>query len=96
MARQYPFTRTLTTQKVTVLAFDKETAEPFNTTVTLTAPINDEKKLERAVDKLVSTGNKKFIEIVDIEVEEQLYGITAEDFMAHAVKLDPITRKPIQ
>lgn len=96
MVRQYPFTRTLTTQKVTALVFDKETAEPFNTTVTLAQPINDEKKLERTISKLVSTDTVKFIEIVDIEVEEQLYGITAEDFMAHAVKLDSKTRNPIQ
>lgn len=95
MARQYPFTRTLTTQKVTALVFDKESAEAFNKTVTLPAPINDEKKLERAVDKLISKDNFKFIEIVDIAVEEQLYGITAEDFLAHAVKLDPKTRNPI-
>ena len=95
MAREYPFTRTLTTQKVTALCFDKESAEPFNTTVTLPSPINDNKKLEKAVSKLVNTDTIKFIEIVDIEVEEQLYGITAEDFLAKAVKLDAKTRKPI-
>lgn len=95
MARKYPFTRTLFTQTATCLVFDKETAEPSNITVTLPNPIPDPAKLERAVAKLVNKGNIKLIEVVDSVIEEQLYGITAEDFMAHAVKLDPKTRKPI-
>lgn len=95
MARKYPFTRTLFTQTATCLVFDKETAEPSNITVTLPSPIPDPAKLERAVAKLVNKGNIKLIEVVDSVIEEQLYGITAEDFMAHAVKLDPKTRKPI-
>lgn len=95
MARKYPFTRTLVTQYATCLVFDKETAEPSNITVTLPAPIADPAKLERAVAKIVNKGNIKLIEVIDSEVQECLYGITAEDFMAHAVKLDPKTRKPI-
>ena len=95
MARQYPFTRTITTQTVTALVFDKETAEASNTTTTLAEVITDPKKLDKAVDKALSKGNIKFIEVVDTQVEEQLYGITAEDFLAKAVKLDAKTRKPI-
>ncbi len=95
MARKYPFTRTLFTQTATCLVFDKETAEPSNIAITLPAPIPDKAKLERAVAKIVNKGNIKLIEVVDSTVEEQLYGITAEDFMAHAVKLDPKTRKPL-
>lgn len=95
MARQYPFTRTLKTQTVTALVFDKETAEPSNTTITLAAPIADPVKLEKAVSKILNKGSIKFIEVVDVVEDEQLYGITAEDFMAHAVKLDKETRKPI-
>lgn len=95
MARKYPFTRTLITQTVTALVFDKETAEPSNITVTLPAPISEPAKLDKAVAKLVNTSNIKFIEVVDSAIDEQLYGITAEDFMAHAVRLDPKTRKPL-
>lgn len=95
MARQYPFTRTLSTQRVTALIFDKETAEPSNTTITLPAPISDPAKLDKAVAAILNKGSIKFIEVVDTEIDEQLYGITLEDFMANAVKLDPKTRKPI-
>lgn len=95
MARKYPFTRTLFTQTVTALVFDKETAEPSNITLTLPTPIADPAKLEKAVAKKVNTDNIKLIEVVDADIEEQLYGITVEDFMSHAVKLDPKTRKPL-
>lgn len=95
MARKYPFTRTLFTQTADCLVFDKETAEPMNISVTLPNPIAEPAKLEKAVARLVNKDNIKLIEVVNTVVEEQLYGITAEDFMAHAVKLDPKTRKPI-
>ena len=95
MARQYPVTRTISAQIVTALVFDKETAEASNTTITLAKPITEPAKLDKAVAKLLNKGNIKFIEVVDSFVEEKLYGITAEDFLAHAVQLDPKTRKPL-
>ena len=95
MAKKYPFTRTITQQTVTALVFDKETAESMNTTVTLAEPISDAAKLERKIAKMVNTDTIKFIEVVDNEITEKCYGLTAEDFMAHAVELDPKTRKPI-
>lgn len=95
MAKKYPFTRTIQKQTVTALVFDKTTAEPSNTTVTLAAPIADPAKLERTVAKMVETDNIKLIEVVDSFTEEKLYGITAEAFMANAVELDPKTRKPV-
>ena len=47
MARQYPFTRTITTQRVTALVFDKETAEASNTTITLPEVISEPAKLDK-------------------------------------------------
>lgn len=95
MARQYPVTRTISAQIVTALVFDKETAEASNATITLAKPITEPAKLDKAVAKLLNKGNIKFIEVTDSFVEEKLYGITAEDFLAHAVQLDPKTRKPL-
>ena len=95
MARQYPFTRTIATQKVTTLVFDKETAEPSNITITLPANITEPAKLEKAAAKVINKGNIKFIEVIDTVLEEKLYGISLEDFLAHAVELDPETRKPL-
>ena len=95
MARQYPFTRTIATQTVTALVFDKEIAEASNITITLPKPIAEPAKLEKAVSKILNKGSIKFIEIVYTFTEEKLYGITAEDFLAKAVELDPKTRKPL-
>lgn len=95
MARKYPFTRTISKQNVTALVFDKETAEAMNATVTIAPPIDDDKRLANAVRKKVETDNIKFIEVVDVTLDEQVYGITLDDFMAHAVLLDPDTRKAL-
>ena len=95
MAKKYPFTRSISKQNVIALAFNKETAEPFNTSVTIAPPIADTKKLEKAVAAKVDSDTVKFIEIVDITVDEKVYGITLDDFMAHAVELDPKTRSAI-
>ena len=90
--KKYPFTRTISSQNVIALVFDKETAEAMNESVVIAPPINDTAKLEKAVAKKIGTTTKKFIEIVDVTVNEKVYGVTMEDFMAVAVELDPKTR----
>lgn len=95
MARKYPFTRTISKQNVSAFVFDKETAKPMNIPVTIAPPIDDPEHLANAVRKKVETDNIKFIEIADVTLDEQVYGITLDDFMAHAVLLDPTTRKAL-
>ena len=95
MARKYTFTRSISKQNVIAFVFDKETAEPMNIPVTIAPPIDDPKRLANAVRKKVETDNIKFIEIADVTLDEQVYGITLDDFMAHAVLLDPTTRKAL-
>lgn len=95
MAKKYPFTRTIKKQTVVCLVFDKNTAEASNTTVTFPAPIEDEKKLFKACEKALDNEKTRLIEIIDTRIEEKVYGLTAEQFMAAAVELDPKTRKPI-
>lgn len=93
--KKYPFTRTISKQNVVCLVFDKETAEATNTSVIISPVINDTKKLEKAVAEKVNTDNTVFIEIVDVTVDEKVYGLTLEAFMANAIELDPKTRKPL-
>lgn len=95
MAKKYPFTRTISKQNVIALVFDKETAEASNTNVIIAPPITDMAKLEKAVAKKLDNDKQKFIEIVDVNLNEQVYGLTLEAFMANAVLLDPKTRKPL-
>lgn len=93
--KKYPFTRTISKQNVVALVFDKETAEATNTIVTISPVVTDTKKLEKAVAEKVNNDNAVFIEIVDVTVDEKVYGLTLDAFMANAVELDPKTRKPI-
>lgn len=95
MAKKYPITRTFTSQHVTALCFDKNTAEACNMSCVIAPPIDDPAKLEKAVAKKLNNDTIKVIEVVDVETVEKCYGITAEDFMAHAVELDPETRKEL-
>ena len=90
--KKYPFTRTISMQNVVALVFDKETAEATNTSVIISPVITDTKKLVKAVAEKLNNGNTVFIEIVDVTVDEKVYGVTMEDFMSIAVELDPKTR----
>lgn len=93
--KKYPFTRTISKQNVVALVFDKETAEATNTSVIISPVITDTKKLEKAVAEKLNKDNTVFIEIVDVTVDEKVYGLTLDAFMANAVELDPKTRKPV-
>lgn len=93
--KKYPFTRTISAQHVTILAFDKERAEAYNDVVIISPPISDTGKLEKVVAAKVDNDVNKFIEIVNITVDEKVYGLTLDAFMSNAVELDPKTRKPI-
>ena len=96
MAR-YSITRTMEKTVVTCLCFDKTSAEPFNTTVTLARKVNDSKAIEKAVRKIVEAdSNTKLIDVVEVSYETALMGISEQDFLANAVLLDPKTRKPFQ
>lgn len=95
MAR-FAITRTLTKTEVTCLCFDKPTCEPFNKTVVLAGDIKDEKAIERKAAKLIEADpNHRFIEVAEVNTISGVYGITEEDFLNHAVPLDPATRKAL-
>ena len=93
--KKYPFTRTISAQRVTILAFDKDRAEAYNDVVIISPPISDTGKLEKAVASKVDNDCNKFIEILDVTIDEKVYGLTLEAFMSNAVELNPKTRKPI-
>ena len=96
MAR-YAITRTVEKTVVIALVFDKTTAEASDVAVTLGRKFNDTRAIERATRKAVeSDPDMKFIEIVDVQTESVVLGISEQDFLAHAVTLDPKTRKPIE
>lgn len=95
MARKPMVTRTFQTTKVNVLCMDTHTCEALNKSVTLAGTFKNEDKMMKAVKSVVEVDNIKAVEIVDTTVEDVLYGMTEQDFITNAVKLDPETRKEI-
>ena len=54
----------------------------------------DEKKLNKAVVKLLNEG-EVLIRVERVEVIHKLYGMDMAQFLASAIELDPTTRKPV-
>lgn len=96
MARKPMVTRTILTTEVNVLCLDVTTAEPFNKAITLPRTYKDEKKLMKVVEEAVNTETVKAVHVVSKHEVETLYGMSEAEFIAHAVVLDPETRKQIE
>ena len=96
MARIPMVSRTFITTKVNALCIELETAEPFNKVVVLPGQFKDNKKLDKALAKLINTDTTKFVHAVDTEEVETLYGMTEQEFIDSAKILDKDTRKPIE
>ena len=89
-------TRTFKGMELNVMGVDTKSAEVSNTTVVLARVIKDEAKLLKAVKEVAETDTYKVVQIVDRKEVETLYGMTEQDFIAHASILDPETRKALE
>ena len=89
MARKPMVTRTVQTTLATVLCLNTETAEPFNQTVTLSGTFKDNKAVIKAVKALIENDTISVAKVVDIEIEEKLYGMPEQDFINAAKVLPP-------
>lgn len=96
MARTPMVTRTIITTQVNVLCMDLKNTEPCNKEVTLPRTYKDEDKLLKAVAKVIDNKDMKAVQIVDSKEVETLYGMSEQDFIDNAIKLDNETRKPIE
>lgn len=89
MARKPMVTRTVQTTLATVLCLNTETAEPFNQTVTLSGTFKDNKAVMKAVKALIENDTISVAKVVDVEIEEKLYGMPEQDFINAAKVLPP-------
>lgn len=93
MARIPRVTRTIQTTKANVLFLDIEAQTTFNKEVIIPRTYKDNKSMMTAVEKAVSvqfdTEKVKPVHITDYVVEETLYGMSEQDFIAHAEILPP-------
>ena len=64
-------------------------------TMTVVIPKVDDKKVQKEIEKVLDDTHK-FVAVESKEEKEILYGLDETVFMAHAVELDPKTRKPLK
>lgn len=93
MARARKVTRTISSTKVIVMCVDTETATVSNYEVEIAGVYSDEKKLMKAVTKVVETETLKPVSIVSTEVIETLYGMDEHKFIEMAEVLPPRDKK---
>ena len=91
MARIPMVTRTIQTTKANVLCVNIVEGEPFNKEVILPRTYKDEKSMMKVVEKMVNTDEIKAVHVVNTSVDEVLYGMTEQEFIASAKILPPRT-----
>lgn len=84
MARIPTVTRTIQTTTANVLCLNIKEGEPFNKEVVLPRTYKDEKSMMKVVERLINTEDVKAVHIVRAEVNEVLYGMTEQEFIAAA------------
>ena len=84
MARIPMVTRTIQTTTANVLCLNIKEGEPFNKEVVLPRTYKDEKSMMKVVEQLINTDDVKAVHIVHTEVNETLYGMTEQEFIAAA------------
>ena len=93
MARARKVTRTICSTKVIVMCVDTQTAVVDNHEVTIAGVYSDDKKLMKAVSKVVETETIKPVSIISKEIIETLYGMDEQKFMEMAEVLPPRDKK---
>lgn len=91
--RESMVTRTVLGTKVTVLAMDTNTCEPSNVTYEIGGQHTNDEKLLTKVRKEHDTEDFKVVKIVAVEPFEKRYGMKESDFIAHAVELEPLSKR---
>ena len=89
MARKRMVTRTVQTTEAFILALDVESAEPQNIKVLLAGTFKDKASILKSAKKVAETDTLKLVEVVGAEIHEDLYGMSEEDFIKMAQKLEP-------
>lgn len=93
MARARKVTRTIASTKVVVMCVNTETAVVENYEVTIAGVYSDDKKLMKAVTKVVETETLKPVSVVSTEVIETLYAMDEQKFIEMAEVLPPRGKK---
>lgn len=102
MARKQIVSRTVVGVEVSAMVANTITAELTTETYVLSGQYKnkdtnefDEKKILKSLKKSYETDAVKIVAVVATVECNKLYGMWEEDFIANAMLLDPVTRKPV-
>ena len=96
MARQRMVTRSINVANYKVICMDMTDMSNIVTTektFTLTGDVLESNKALKALQNTYQTDTFKVVAITDCKVAEKMFGMLESDFIAHALELDPETRK---
>lgn len=98
MARQRMITRSIISYEAECIVMDIKTVETSIVNYTITGDVSDKNKVLKNIKKLYenSESNLQIVAVRDIVEHEEMYGMLEVDFIAHAKKLDPETRKVLE
>ena len=91
MARQPMITRTVTTTKAKVLCLNIVDEKPYVQEVILPRTYKDERSMLKRIKPLLENEHVKVVHVQSTEVEETLYGMTEQEVIETAAKLQPRT-----
>ena len=93
MPREPQVTRTIPTTKATVLVADITSGKVEEKIVSVPREFKKAKKLREAVENAVNTDTEKLVHIKSTSIEETLYAMSEQKFIANAEIIPTRTKK---
>lgn len=89
-------TRELIGTEANVLVVDTVNAATDYKQFTIQGKYKTTEHLLKAIKKIYETDACRIVKVINSDEVHKLYGMPTEQFYAHAIELDPETRKPIE
>ena len=96
MSRAPMVTRELIGTEANVLVVDTVNAATDYREFTIQGKYKTTDYLLKAIKKVYETDACRIVKVIDSKEVHKLYGMPTDQFYAHAIELDPETRKPIE
>ena len=87
MGRAKMVTRTVRLNILNCLCMNTVLCEPFNKEISTGRSFKSEKKRDEFLREQIDTETEKFVSVVDVTVNDVLYGMPEDDFIKNAVEL---------
>lgn len=91
--RKRMVTRTITSTVANIMSLNITEGECVNITVEVPGTYKNEDALMKACKKAHESAEIKFVKVVEQHTKEALYGMSEEDFLAHAQLLPERAKK---